>query len=129
MAMCDMCENYRYDEDLEEYFCDIELDEDEYLKLRLLTIELDNGQKEFLLTNLFDKRFDLDDFKELYRLRWGIETNYNTLKNRLNIENYTGKRRITIEQDIYSQFLRYNIFQYYENYLNLLINKIILIIL
>ena len=32
MAMCDMCENYRYDEDLEEYFCDIELDEDEYLK-------------------------------------------------------------------------------------------------
>ena len=30
--MCDMCENYRYDEDLEEYFCDIELDEDEYLK-------------------------------------------------------------------------------------------------
>ena len=98
--------------------------EGKYLKLRLLTIELDNGQTEFLLTNLFDKRFDLDDFKELYSLRWGIETNYNTLKNRLNIENYTGKRRITIEQDIYSQFLRYNIFQYYENYLNLLINKI-----
>ena len=98
--------------------------EEEYLKLRVLTIKLDNGQTEFLLTNLFDKRFDLDDFKELYRLRWGIETNYNTLKNRLNIENYIGKRRITIEQDIYSQFLRYNIFQYYENYLNLLINKI-----
>ena len=32
MAMCDMCENYRYDDDLEEYYCDIELDEDEYLK-------------------------------------------------------------------------------------------------
>ena len=76
----------------------------ECLKLRLLTIELDNSQTEFLLINLFDKTFDLDDFKELYSLRWGIETNYNTLKNRLNIENYTGKRRITIEQDTYSQF-------------------------
>ena len=32
MSMCEMCENYRYDEFLEEYFCDIELDEDEYLK-------------------------------------------------------------------------------------------------
>lgn len=40
MAICDMCENYRYDEDLEEYYCDIELDEDEYLKF--LTSSNDN---------------------------------------------------------------------------------------
>ena len=45
------------------------------------------------------------------------------MKNRLNIENYTGKRKITIEQDIYSKFLKYNIFQHYETYLTLLINK------
>ena len=70
-----------------------------------------------------DKNFIIKDFKELYNLRWGIETNYNTLKNRLAIENYTGKRKITIEQDIYSKFLKYNIFQYYENYFNLLINR------
>ena len=56
-------------------------------------------------------------------MRWGIETNYNTMKNSLNIENYTGKRRITIEQDIYSKFLKYNIFQYYRIYFNLLINR------
>lgn len=30
--------------------------------------------------------------------------------------NYTGKRRITIEQDIYSKFIRYNIFCHYKNY-------------
>ena len=70
-----------------------------------------------------DKKFTIKDFKELYNLRRGIETNYNTMKNRLNIENYTGKRKITIEQDIYSKFLKYNIFQYHENYFNLLINK------
>ena len=94
------------------------------LNLRLLTIKLDNGKTEYLLTNITDKTFKLNDFKKLYELRWGIETNYNTLKNRLNIENYTGKRKITIKQDIYSKFLMYNVFQYYENYFNLLINKV-----
>jgi hypothetical protein len=30
MAMCDYCQNYVYDEETEEYACDVELDEDEY---------------------------------------------------------------------------------------------------
>ena len=89
-----------------------------HLNLRILTITLENGITESLLTNILDKNFTIEDFKELYNLRWGIETNYNTMKNRLNIENYTGKRRITIEQDIYSKFLKY-----YKIYFNLLINR------
>ena len=101
-----------------------EYGKEEHLNLRILTIELDNGKTETLLTNIFNKEFQIEDFKELYNLRWGIETNYNTMKNRLNIENYSGKKRITIEQDIYSKFLKYNIFQYYENYFALLINRI-----
>jgi hypothetical protein len=64
-----------------------------------------------------------DDICEIYHQRWGIETNYNTLKNRYYIENYTGKRRITIEQDIYSKFIRYNIFCHYKNYFYNLINS------
>ena len=94
-----------------------------HLNLRIITITLEDGKKESLLTNILDKNFTIKDFKELYNLRGGIETNYNTMKNRLNIENYTGKRRITIEQDIYSKFLKYNIFQYYRIYFNLLINR------
>ena len=97
---------------------------EKHLNLRILSIELDNGKIETLLTNILDKNFKIEDFKELYNLRWGIETNYNTMKNRLNIENYSGKKRITIEQDIYSKFLKYNVFQYYENYFALLINRI-----
>jgi len=100
-----------------------EYGKEEHLNLRILTIELDNGKTETLLTNIFNKEFQIEDFKELYNLRWGIETNYNTMKNRLNIENYSGKKRITIEQDIYSKFLKYNVFQHYENYFNLLINR------
>lgn len=62
------------------------------------------------------------DICQIYDYRWGIETNYNTFKNRLEIENYSGTKRITIEQDIYAKFLFYNIFCYYNNYLNRLIN-------
>ena len=94
-----------------------------HLNLRILTITLENGITESLLTNILDKNFTIEDFQKLYNLRWGIETNYNTMKNRLNIENYTGKRKITIKQDIYSKFLKYNIFQYYRIYFNLLINR------
>lgn len=64
-----------------------------------------------------------EDICEIYHQRWGIETNYNILKNRHHIENDTGKRRITIEQDIYSKFLRYNLFCQYKDYLNHIINK------
>ena len=94
-----------------------------HLNLRIITITLENGTTESLLTNILDKNFTIEDFQKLYNLRWGIETNYNTMKNRLNIENYTGKRKITIKQDIYSKFLKYNIFQYYRIYFNLLINR------
>ena len=30
--ICDICQNYCYDEEFEEYYCDINLDEDEYLR-------------------------------------------------------------------------------------------------
>lgn len=32
MASCDFCANYIYDEENDEYYCDVELDEDEYLR-------------------------------------------------------------------------------------------------
>ena len=75
------------------------------LKMRVLKFKLESGVTEILITNLFDKdeqTFTVDDFKELYFKRWGIEVKYNELKNRLQIENFTGKTRISIEQDFYA---------------------------
>ena len=103
-----------------------------YLKLRIVTLEVEKENEETgemeieiysLLTNLFKDIMTTEDICEIYHQRWGIETNYNTLKNRHYIENYTEKRRIAIEQDIYSKFLRYNIFYHYKNYFYNLINS------
>jgi len=65
----------------------------------------------------------LGDIKFIYKKRWGIETNFNTLKNRFYIENYSSKNRQGIEQDVYSQFLRYNIFHFQRLILDRIIKQ------
>ncbi|NFV11754.1 transposase [Clostridium sporogenes] len=57
---------------------------------------------ETLITNIFDKSFSVSDFKKLYFKRWEIEVKYNKIKNKLQIENFTGKTVISIEQDFYA---------------------------
>lgn len=70
--------------------------------MRVLKFKLDSGIVETLITNIFDERFSVADFKELYIKIWGIEVKYNEIKNKLQIENFTGETPIAIEQDFYS---------------------------
>ncbi len=71
----------------------------------------DNGAntEEILLTNLSDEEFDITGLKELYHLRWNIETSYNILKNKLKIEEFSGYRNRLIRQDLYSTIWLSNI--------------------
>ena len=71
-------------------------------RVRVLKVLLSTGEVETLITSLFDSEFTAQDFKELYNNRWGIETKYNELKNKLQIENFTGECKIAIEQDFYA---------------------------
>lgn len=93
------------------------------IDLRIITITNKNGEKYSLLTNIPKEVLGTKEIGEIYKLRWGIETNYNTMKNRIYIENYSGKRRICIEQDIYSKFLKFNIFHYLKIKFNKLIKN------
>jgi hypothetical protein len=75
---------------------------DQTLHIRVLKFKLDSGVEEVLITNIVDKSFDVDSFKELYFKRWNIEVKYDELKNRLQLENFTGETTIAIEQDFYA---------------------------
>ena len=68
--------------------------------LRVVNVVLPTGETEKLITNEFS--LSLDELKELYRLRWGIERKYLELKERLQIENFTGSRLELILQDFYA---------------------------
>ena len=72
------------------------------ISLRMVKILLENGSLEVLATNLPQTEFHTEEIKELYHMRWGIETAYETLKSRLQLENFTGTKPILLLQDIYS---------------------------
>ena len=97
-----------------------------YLELRLVRVELESGQKEILLTNIPPEIMSTEDIFKIYGERWIIETNYNRLKNRFEIENYTSDSKENIKQDVYSTVIKYNIYMDYYNICNKLVrNKLI----
>jgi len=73
------------------------------MKIRFVQVILDNGTVEVLATNILDNKIlQASDFMELYARRWGIETYYDVLKNRLSLENFTGLTALAIKQDFYA---------------------------
>ena len=80
-------------------------------QLRMVRVWLDKEHTEYevLATNLPRELFPAECFGEIYHYRWRIETAYETLKDRLQIENFTGTKPILLEQDIYSTIYVSNI--------------------
>ena len=73
------------------------------IPVRFVRVRLNTGEFEVLVTSLLDETlYPTADFKELYRLRWGIETFFGILKTRLGLENFTGKSAESVYQDFYS---------------------------
>lgn len=72
------------------------------IRVRLVKVVLDDGTVEVLLTSLLDKeRYPTEEFRELYKKRWGIETYFDRLKNLLEVERFSSKKVIGIEQDFW----------------------------
>ena len=70
--------------------------------IRVLKIRLSSGETETLLTNLNQKQLPIRNAGELYFKRWGIETAYDTLKSKLQMENFSGKSVVSVYQDFYA---------------------------
>lgn len=77
--------------------------------LRFVRIHLDNGEDEFLVTNLTVDEFSTEAIGELYHLRWNIESSYRTMKSQMNLEEFSGYLSNIIEQDIYACVIMYNL--------------------
>ena len=74
------------------------------LKIRLVSIDIPGtGEREVLATSLLDEEaFPTELFGWIYHQRWGIETYFHQLKNRLDIENFSGRTVESIYQDFYA---------------------------
>jgi hypothetical protein len=79
---------------------DKQYDRNTPVKVRLLRINLPSGETELLMTSLLDsKKYPYKIFKELYFKRWGVETFYDELKNKLKVEYFSGYSNQSILQD------------------------------
>lgn len=79
-------------------------------KIRLVKVILDNGEVEVLATSLLDEeKYPNKEFKWLYGKRWGIETNYDHLKNHLMIEDFTGLSALSVMQDFFTNMFLANV--------------------
>ena len=79
------------------------------ITLRLVRVDLPN-EVEVLITSLMDEEiYDYTLFKSLYHLRWGIEENYKRLKQWAEIENFSGKSALSVQQDFYAKIVASNL--------------------
>ena len=92
------------------------------LVIRVINIILQTGEVEKLITNVYDKNYSNEDFRELYFKRWGIEVKYNQLKSIYEIEKFSGTGPIAIMQDFYATIYLSNMMALAKNEANEKIN-------
>lgn len=80
------------------------------ISIRMVKVVLETGQTEILITNLYDtQKYSSESLKEAYHFRWGIETDYGTVKEKLQLGQFSGIRQICIEQDFAADLFVYNL--------------------
>jgi hypothetical protein len=88
----------------------LDLDHNKYypISLRVLRIKVNDELYETIITNLDGDQFSPCDIKELYSLRWGIETSFRKLKYTLGLVNFHSKKIDCITQEIFARLIMYN---------------------
>ena len=76
----------------------------EVIRVRFVSLDIPaTGEREVIATSLLDEEeFPTELFLWIYYKRWGIETYFNQLKNRLDLENFSGLTVKSIYQDFHA---------------------------
>ena len=76
--------------------------EGETYPVRVLKVRLSTGEMETLVTSLNQKQLPIVNAGALYFERWKVETAYDLLKSKMQLENFSGKTRVSVLQDFYA---------------------------
>lgn len=77
---------------------------------RVLRLKIDTSY-ECIVTNLSRDEFSINEIKELYHLRWGIETSFRELKYAVNLSSLHAKKVKYIYQEVFARIILYNFCQ------------------
>jgi len=78
------------------------------ISFRIVRFKLSDDSYETLITNLDSFSFPPSKMKELYHLRWGIETSFRELKYTLGLDHFHAKKTDYINQEIFARLTMYN---------------------
>ncbi|MEE5883669.1 transposase, partial [Streptococcus pneumoniae] len=75
------------------------------LPFRMVRLEVEEGKYETLVTNT---DYSVQELKNLYASRWGIETSFRDLKYSIGLVNFHAKKKGGILQEIFARFTNFN---------------------
>ena len=78
------------------------------LQMRIVRFPISENTYESIITNLPVEEFSAEDIKELYYMRWGIETSFRELKYALGLTHFHSKKLDYIKQEVWARLLLYN---------------------
>jgi hypothetical protein len=78
------------------------------LKFRVVRFLIAEGTYETIITNIGKDIFSSEKIKEIYHLRWGIETSFRELKYAIGLHNLHSRKVDYIKQEIFAKVTMYN---------------------
>jgi len=78
------------------------------IALRVVRFKISEDAYETIITNLDSDKFPSKKIKELYNLRWGIETSFRELKYAIGLVSFHSKKVEHITQEIFARLVMYN---------------------
>jgi hypothetical protein len=92
-------------------------------QVRVFKVTLESNEQEILVTNIREKHLSRNEVGDLYFKRWRIEVKFDSLKNKLELENMSGRRVVTTFQDFWAKLDMANMTAALEYSTNEVINE------
>jgi IS4 transposase len=89
-------------------YLDLKINKFYPISLRIVRFKISETTYETIITNLDQEEFPIFKIKELYRMRWGIETSFRELKYSIGLTNFHSKKVEYIIQEIFARLTMYN---------------------
>ena len=78
------------------------------MNFRVVRFKMSENTYETIITNLDEHEFDANMIKELYHMRWGIETSFRELKYAVGLVNFHAKKVEFIKQEVFAKLTMHN---------------------
>lgn len=78
------------------------------MTLRVVRFRISDSAYETVVTNLDRDLFPPDELKNLYAMRWGIETSFRKLKYAVGLSAFHSKKMTYIAQEVFARLIMYN---------------------